>query len=227
MEKDETPRLVRDGDGVRLSGLVHRVREPEGTAPHPTVVMLHGRSGNEDVAWIFGRLVPRNCVIVTPRAPLADPRGGQSWDVRPDRGWPTLDNFDAAVELLDGFLQALPELYGADPERLWLLGFSQGAALAYSHTLRHRAQVRGIAALVGFMPLEAESSPLLRNLRDLPVWMGVGRRDTLVPPEQAVRCGQILVQAGARLDYRTYDTGHKLNAEGSADLQRWMRGVIP
>ena len=33
--------------------LTHRVARPAGPGPHPTVLMLHGRSGDENVMWVF------------------------------------------------------------------------------------------------------------------------------------------------------------------------------
>lgn len=217
------PVLLEAGEAVRQSGLVHRVWQPSADGPHPTVVMLHGRSGNQDVAWIFGRALPRAWLTIAPRAILADPRGGYSWAYRPDGGLPHLDDLEAAVEALDEFVQALPRLYGADLGRTYLLGFSQGAALAYAYAMRRRPFVRGIAGLVGLMPQGVEESPALANLRDLPVWMAVGRRDTTVPLSESERCAALLIRAAARLDYRVYDTGHKLNAAGMADLALWWR----
>lgn len=223
--KSDSPLLIEDGYAYNRSGLAHRVWEPDGDGPHPTIVMLHGRSGTEDVTWVFARTLPKEWLVVAPRALYSDPRGGYSWDVRRTGEWPPIDAFDDGVEALHQFIMALPALYAADLGRLYLLGFSQGAGLGYVYTMRHRSRVQAIAGLVGLMPVGAQADADLANLRDLPVLMAVGREDETVPRDVALACAQTLLLGGARLDYREYDTGHKLNARGMRDLAAWWQRV--
>ena len=218
--KTEQPVLVDSGAAFAKAGLVHRVWEPDGDGPHPTIVMNHGRSGTEDVTWVFARTLPKEWLVVTPRALYTDHRGGYSWDVRPTGEWPPIEAFDPAIDALDQFIHALPSLYNADLGRLYVLGFSQGAALSYAYAATNPNLVKGIAGLVGFMPTGLEVDSRLENLRDLPIMMAVGRRDDTIPNEIAEACGAALIKASARLDYRAYDTGHKLSARGMRDLKQ-------
>ena len=220
--KSEQPQLIDSGAAVDESGLVHRVWQPDGAGPHPTIVMLQGRQGNEDVTWVFGRTLPKEWLIVSPRAPLPE-EGGYSWDIRPDGSLPALHHFDAAVATIERFITALPSLYNADLSRLYLLGFSQGAAASLAYTMRNPDAVQGIASLVGFLPTTPEHSPILNNLADKPIMMLVGRTDERVTLQVAQQSAQRLVSAGARLDYREYDTGHKLNVRGMNDLTAWWQ----
>jgi phospholipase/carboxylesterase len=215
------PRLVDSGSAREQSGLIHRVRRPEVSGPHPTAVMLHGRAGNEDVMWIFAKTIPADWLIVAPRAIESDPEGGYSWRLRQPDEWPTLVQFDEAVTAVTRFIHALPDLYGADPAHIYLMGFSQGAATAYAVAMRHPGLVQGIAGLVGFIPTRCDSALEESPLVDLPIFMAVGKRDPLIPPERAAGCAQTLVMAGSNLEYHEYDTGHKLNATGMADLTAW------
>jgi predicted esterase len=81
--------------------------------------------------------------------------------------------------------------------------------------------LRAIASLVGFMPvIEPDMGAALR---DLPILMSVGREDESVPLKLAERTASTLIKIGARLDYRAYDTGHKLNARGTRDLKAWWQ----
>ncbi len=225
--KSEHPQLVTSGIAFAEAGLAHRVWEPDGEGPHPTIVMNHGRSGTEDVTWVFARTLPQEWLIVSPRALYSDYRGGYSWDVRPEGEWPSVDAFTPAVAALDQFIHALPELYQADLSRLYLLGFSQGAAVSYTYAMRHPNIVKGIAGLVGLMPTGVMDDPDLNNLRDLAVMMLVGRKDSTIPLPVADECATTLIKAGARLDYRAYNTGHKLNAQGMRDLKQWWQLVAP
>lgn len=217
------PRLVDQGEELRRAGLVHRLAQPNGAGPHPTVVMLHGRSGNEDVMWIFARAVPQEWLLVAPRAIKEDPAGGYSWRIREKEEWPSLVEFDVPVGAVIDFIEALPELYGADLDHLYLMGFSQGAATAYAVAMRHRQLVQGIAGLVGFVPMECEDMAAAQPLADLPIFMAVGRQDPRIPYSRSLACAQTLNLAGADLDYHEYDMAHRLNAEAMRDLKAWWQ----
>ena len=221
--KTAQPQLIDRGNAVLVSGLIHRVWEPDQPTNRPTIVMLHGRSGTEDVAWVFARSLPKEWLLIAPRAIHADHRGGYSWDVRPEGEWPPEGAFDDATAALDRFIDALPALYGADLNRVYLLGFSQGAAVSYSYARRYANKVKGIAGLVGLTTSNAANSADIVNLRDLPIFMAVGRRDETVPMPIARQCANALIAGGARLDYREYNTGHKLNSRGMRDLAAWWR----
>ena len=213
--------FVDNGPALEQSGLIHRVQVPETPGLHRTVVMLHGRSGAENVMWIFAQAIPPGWLVVAPRGVKADPGGGYSWRLRERDEWPTLSQFDEAAAVVARFTGALPRLYAADPAHIYLMGFSQGAAVAYATAMRHPGLVKGIAGLVGFIPTRCDSALEESPLIDLPIFMAVGKRDPLIPPERAAGCAQTLFMAGADLEYHEYDTGHKLNAAGMRDLGAW------
>lgn len=214
------PTLASSGPEVWEAGLVHRVQMPDGPGPYPTVVMLHGRYGTDEVMWIFRRTIPRPWLVVAPRAPLPD-HDGYSWLIqRPDAPWPELFQFESAIASLVKFLGAMPRLYNADPERLYLMGFSQGAATAYAAALSGAAKPAAIAGLVGFTPV-AEPEQVAGKLSKLPVFMAVGTEDERVPYDVSSRSAGLLRAAGADLNYHEYATGHKMTADGLRDLQAW------
>ncbi len=214
------PQLIDRGPALTRSGLIHRLRQPDAPAPLPTVVMLHGRAGDEDAMWVFARTVPAAWLIVAPRGILPDEQGFGWVDYTPG-AWPSLGDFDEAVAVVRRFLLTLPALYGADPDRLYLMGFSQGAALSYALAMGYPGLVQGIAGLVGFVPTECEPAIETAALRDLPIFMGVGREDPRIPYEQARRCAETLRAVGADLTLREYDAGHHLPAQGMRDLRAW------
>jgi phospholipase/carboxylesterase len=214
-------RLVSDGPNFAVAGLIHRVREPASPGPHRAVVMLHGRSGDEDVMWVFARSVPANWLLVAPRALKPDLEGGYAWHPRRRDEWPPLAMFDDAVAAVVKLIEALPDLYGADAAHIYPMGFSQGAATAYATAIRRPGLIKGIAALAGFMPVGVGNVVSAAPLAGLPIFMAVGRRDPLIPSEIVQACARTLHEAGARLDYHEYDTGHKLDVKGMQDLKRW------
>jgi phospholipase/carboxylesterase len=216
------PILIDSGPILHETGLVHKVLEPPGPGPYRALVMLHGRFGNEDVMWIFRNAAPVHWLKVAPRAIVDEGDGRYSWVRQPYGTWPDLPAFDEAVTAVTNFLLALPRVYNADPDQLYLMGFSQGAAVSYATALSHPGIVRAIAGLVGFLPGGCGDRGDLEGLRRLPVYMAVGRDDPLVPYERALGCAETLLQADAELSYHDYATGHKLNRQGMDDLQSWF-----
>jgi phospholipase/carboxylesterase len=216
-----SPQLVAEGPAFKQSGLVHRVLQPGGLGPHPTVVMLHGRSGSEDAMWIFSQTLPSDWLLVAPRGIKPDPAGGFAWHPRQRDEWPPLERFTEAVDAVSDFILSLPSHYGADPDRVYLMGFSQGAATAYATAMVHPGLVAGIAGLVGFVPVQCDAAVETAVLKDLPIFMAVGIDDPYIPHERTKNCAQTLRDAGASLSFREYSTGHRLNAQGLRDLKSW------
>ena len=215
-----TPRLIKNGPNYKHAGLIHRVQEPEGFGPFPTILLLHGWKGNEDVMWIFQRRLPKDWLLVAPRAILNDPEGGYTWyEHRND--WPDLDRFAAAKAASDQFITALPELYDADLDNLYLMGFSQGAGLATALAIQEPTRFQGLVNLVGFAPRVDDNLLNSKPLLNMPSFMSVGLRDERIPLKIAGHCRQTLLDAGAELTYREYDTGHRLNRDGMRDLASW------
>jgi len=221
MVTNDMPQLVTQGPALEQAGLVHRVLQPSGEGPHATVVMIHGRAGNEDVMWVFARSVPKGWLLVAPRAIKPDPDGGYSWHPRHHDEWPPLNRFDEAVSAVTRFIEALPQLYNADPDNVYLMGFSQGAATAYATAIHQPELVQGIAGLVGFVPTEADAVRATQPLAGLPILMSVGKEDERIPYAVSQASAQTLRNAGATLEYYEYDTGHKLSAQGMRDLKQW------
>lgn len=217
------PRLVMDGPARAALGLIHRIRPGEGPGPHPCVVMLHGMGGNEDRMWIFAARLPPGWLLVAPRAPHARPAGGFAWQAREADEWPSLAQFQPSAEGLQRLVSALPSTYGADPDRTYLMGFSQGAAVAVAAALLDPEPIAGLAGLVGFVPTDCDPQELAarRPLSGMPIFLAAGQQDPMIPLDRSREAADLLRQAGARLHYREYPVGHKLDATGMRDLGAW------
>jgi phospholipase/carboxylesterase len=212
-----------------VSGLVHCVRlskEADLQNPAPVVVMLHGWGGDECSMWLFKQVISPETAIITPRAPVDLGNGGYLWfHYAGSRTRPDLDSLQKSRTILGHFLTSLPDLYPIDPERMVLIGFSQGAAIGNSLVLIRPKGVVGVASLSGFMP-ELPDLPPQTDLSGLPVFIAHGTRDDIVPPAEGRRVRRTYTQLGADVTYGEYSVGHKINSQGMKDLKAWMVSVV-
>jgi phospholipase/carboxylesterase len=200
---------------------VYRTTQPESPGPYPVILMLHGWTGDENSMWVFTSRLPANRLIIAPRGLYPAAQGGYAWHKHMG-GWPQMMHFKPAVEaMLD--LLSTARFPSGDFSTLHLIGFSQGAALAYAFTLRYPERVASLSALSGFMPLEARAESSIKRLNGLPVFITHGSQDTLVPVERARQAAEFFDQAGAQVTYCEHDVGHKLNANCFRGLEAFHR----
>ena len=128
-----------------------------------------------------------------------------------------------AIDELFQLLQ--PENFpNADLSNIHLLGFSQGAALAFTFALRYSERVGFVAGLSGFLPdkisILVEGNPLSGKH----IFLAHGTQDHLIPIEQARQAAQTLGKAGARISFCIDNVGHKLSASCFSSLSVYFRG---
>jgi phospholipase/carboxylesterase len=121
--------------------------------------------------------------------------------------WPLVD---AAVDAL-----------GADPARVYLAGFSQGAYLAHCAAVRAPGRVSGWIAQSGRLKTEL-LAPLLPGVAGKPVLIQHGRNDANLPERAAEDSAQALSGHGAAVTLRFYEAGHAITPEMVADARAWL-----
>ncbi|HSD82908.1 MAG TPA: alpha/beta fold hydrolase [Anaerolineae bacterium] len=211
------------------TGLIYRLRRGQ---PHsPLIVMLHGLSGDENVMWIFDHALPRAATVIAARALYASELGGYSWArsvVRDD-----LDQVDytAARAAVQALIAEVTRLYEVDPQRVIVMGFSQGAALSYTLSLAQPQLLRGVIALAGYLPEHAQPAGQHRAAakapKALPHYLIIhGTQDEAVPIDRARQARSILESRGASVEYHEHHVGHRVSAQGMKEITRWIRQIL-
>ncbi|HXE46336.1 MAG TPA: phospholipase [Conexibacter sp.] len=209
-----------------LDLLAHRVRAAAGT-PQGALVLLHGRGTDEhDLLPLADALDPeRRLVAVAPRGPLTLPgQPGAHWYVVRRVGFPDEATFAPTYARLAGWLDALPQALGVPWSRTVLGGFSQGAAMSFALGLGpQRPAPAGILALSGFLPHVPGYEPELSGRAGLPVALGHGAADPVIPVAFAHAARERLRAAGADLLYReTPGMGHAIDPAFVPRLRDWL-----
>ncbi len=188
-------------------------------------VLLHGLGADEqDLFGLAPWLDPR-LLVVSARAPHEAQPMGYSWfDIDFDEVPPRID-FQHVVESRGAILRFVEEAartYGADPARVWLVGFSQGASMATACALARPELLRGIVAHSGRITRRAVPTLPAPALAGFPVLWQHGRADPVVPVAFGHEAREVLGGLGMRVDYREYPIGHEISEESLRDLCGWL-----
>jgi len=205
---------------MRLDG--PRIAPSRGRAS-ALVVLLHGYGANGDDLIALGEAWrPRlpAAAFVAPNAPERIPGmyGGLQWfelSLRdPSEYW---RGVTAVRPVLDSFLDRELARHRLPPDRLVLVGFSQGSMLALHVGLRRSASPAGIVAYSGLL---AGPEHLAELTCGPPVLLIHGELDELIPVGALHAGREALAGAGRRVEWHVRPgLGHGIDPEG-----QWMAG---
>lgn len=187
-----------------------------------SLLLLHGWTGDENVMWVFTRNLPENYWIFAPRAPVPAVDGGYGWLPR-EEGFPNLADFQGIADaLLDAFRHWANRVH-APRDPFDVMGFSQGAAMAYALAAYHPLPVKHLVALAGFLPPDNPMPGRYSELRGKKIYIAHGTQDETVPVTLAQEAKRTLQAAGADVTYCESEVGHKLSAECLKGLEEFLR----
>jgi phospholipase/carboxylesterase len=153
--------------------------------------------------------------------------GGFAWYETVEEGVPHAQTFQSNVDVLRRFLAEIKEAYPVNPERLILLGFSQGTVMAYAAGLLDPQSFRGIAALSGYVPNKSGLPFKLQQLTHLPIFISHDELDEVIPVKFGRESADFLKAASADVDYHEYPIGHEVCEETLRDIGAWLRNLLP
>jgi phospholipase/carboxylesterase len=203
---------------------VHRER-PAAADPAGALVLLHGRGVDEnDLFPLLDELDPeRRLVGACPRGPLSLPPGGFHWYAVQRIGFPDPATFHATYPVLAGWLDGFLEHHTIPHDRLIIGGFSMGAVMSYSLTLGpERPRPAGLVALSGFIPTVPDFDLDVSRAEGLPVAIGHGIHDPIIPVDFGHDARDRLTDAGAEITYRESPMPHAVDPGFLAELRPWL-----
>jgi len=177
---------------VSLDYLLHLPAGYEQAGPWPLILFLHGAGerGN-DLSLLNKNPLPAMLeaqetnlpfVVVSPQCP------GDDW-------WPMM------VDELMVLLEDVEQRYNIDRSRVYLTGLSMGGFGAWSLACAHPERFAAIAPICGGYH---GPSPMVRTLKDTPVWAFHGAKDPVVPVEQTLQLVEELRQVDGDVRVTVY-----------------------
>lgn len=202
---------------------------------HSLVVLLHGFGSNGaamlGLAKALSAALP-DTAFVAPDAPDAAPGrpGGRMWFTIPELGGSSATEADlrlqASARQLDAFIDDQLAAHSLPASALALLGFSQGAGMAYEVAPRRRDQLAGVVAIAGRMK---RKDTLAVEVRAKPPFLIMsGEDDRLLTADEIAQTATVLSDAGIPATRILMSgTGHGISDEGITAAYTFLRSCLP
>ena len=187
------------------------------------MILAHGRGASaEDILGLAAELHLDDVAFLAPQA------AGRTWYpysfLTPmEKNEPGLSS---ALGVLDRLVASLGKR-GLPPERVGLLGFSQGACLSLEYAARHARRYAAVIGLSGGLigpPGTPRTYP--GSCAGTPVFVGCSDIDPHIPLERVQETAEVFRRLGADVDERIYrGMGHTVNEDEIRAVQRILRCI--
>jgi predicted esterase len=212
--------LIQDphqGQPVRVAG------EPIGIA-QAAMLMVHGRGASAgDILTFVDQFNQAGFAYFAPQA------AENTW--YPNRFLVPLEDNEPWLSSALAFVgDVLAEIIkaGIPPERVMLLGFSQGACLALEFAARNAQRYAGIVGLSGAL-IGPDNTPrdYKGSLAGTPVFLGCSDVDFHVPKERVDQTAEVLRKLGGEVTERLYpNLDHSVNQDEIDFVRGMMQSLM-
>jgi phospholipase/carboxylesterase len=196
--------------------------------PAPLLIALHGYGANKrQIMREAKQMVPEGFAIASLQGfhqhmREAKEAGGP---LRFGFGWLTNFRPEESVTLhhhaLLSLINQLTDKKVADPDHLFLLGFSQSCALNYRFAFTHPERLRGVIGICGGLPGDWDTSELYKSTR-ASVFHLAGTGDEFYPPDRIQDYTRQLQQRADDVEFRSYEAAHEIVPAMRADVHNWL-----
>lgn len=208
--------------------LEYKIREPRVKLDkNPLLLLLHGYGSNEADLFSFADELPDEYYIISARAPYDLQYDSYAWyAINFDADQNKFSDHDQAKvsrDIIAGFIDELIQTYPIDPEKVTLVGFSQGSILSYAVALSYPEKVQKVVAMSGYLNLEIVSDDYLKNtFNNLKIFASHGTSDQVIPVAWARKTPAILENLGIDITYKEYPIGHGVAPQNFYDFKSWL-----
>ena len=194
--------------------------------PSQSIFFLHGFGSNMQDLFGLSPLFNQNWTCVSLQASIPVQYNGWAWaelDFQNIGKLPKPQQMKIHQEKVFESIEQCIKKLDLDPNRINLLGFSQGASLSIYSGLKNPNTFNSVVALSGFFPVKEISKEVDREaIRGLELFMGHGRLDPVVPIGLGHDTKNGLIDIGVNPNYNEYDSEHTISNECLNDILKWL-----
>lgn len=191
----------------------------------PLLILLHGYGSNEQDLFSFAEELPDQLLIVSAQAPLSMGFGAYAWySINFDDKNGKFSDLKEAKQSIDKiaiFIDEIKEKYNTNPEKTFLLGFSQGAILSYSLSFMYPNKVQNVIALSGYINSEMIPKKISTEIKT-DYYCSHGSVDQVLPVEWARKSKPFLDNLGLKNVYSEYNIGHGVAPQNFYSFKTWI-----
>jgi len=196
---------------IEINQWPFRVQYPKNTADNRVLLLLHGHLGNENAMWILAKPLPKNYYLLAPRAPVQTGEDQYSWhEISPQ--WPQIQTYQKLADQLISRVDEWIKEQSITNDKYNIMGFSQGAVMAYALALLFPERVGKVAALAGFIPHAWQEQVNLKSIKGKTFYIAHGTKDEIIPINKAKQTAKLFKENGADVTFCEADIGHKISS---------------
>ncbi|WP_332646827.1 alpha/beta hydrolase [Lysinibacillus sp. 54212] len=178
----------------------------------PAIFLLHGLGSNEQDLLQLVEDFKSQCHIFSLQGPIAHSPGYAFYTFE-EEGRPTREVFDKVIQYTQAFIFEAIQEYDLDMEKIYIVGFNQGAVLAQTLALVMGSAIRGTAALSGYIPefvaVEYNKLPMDKSK----ILISHGEYDYVYPLQWGKGSAAFFTDYGAEVTFKTFEDGHGVTPE--------------
>jgi phospholipase/carboxylesterase len=191
----------------------------------PLLILLHGRGADEHDLFGLAPAVDPRFAIASVRGPL-EAEGAYTWFESRSPGRPVAASLRASIDRMNAWIDAL-QGERAEPQRIFLMGFSAGMMMAAALILDRPQRYAGGVLLSGALPFETDLAIVKDRLVGVPLFYAHGSFDRVIPADLVARTGTYLqASSGARLTARDYPIAHEIAPAEMRDIASWLNHPV-
>jgi len=199
-------------------GFTHRFLPAEERASAETLLVLHGTGGDENDLIGIGQAVAPGAAILSPRGNVLE-NGAPRFFRRLAEGVFDPKEVRSRGEELARFIRAATSKYALNPERIFAMGYSNGANVASTVMLIDPELLRGAILFRPMLVLETDGSP---DLSGKGVFVSAGRMDPIVPLKSVALLVDLLEASHAEVTLKWQQAGHNLLPGEVHEAANWL-----
>ncbi len=205
---------------------------PEGDAPKPLLIALHGYGGDKSSMMRLARRINEQDFVI------AALQGVHQHMIIPKTreeklgfgfGWVTNFKPEESVELhhrnIRHIISTLTNKGIADGRNVFLMGFSQAVGANFRFAFTHANLLRGVIAICGGIPgdwavegkYEGEGLDVL--------YLGANQ-DEFYTPERLQQFASAIAQRAQAVELKMFDCGHEVPRDSYPTIDQWIKAKV-
>ncbi len=205
---------------------------PEGDAPKPLLIALHGYGGDKtSMMRLARRINDQDYVIAALQGVHQHMIITKTREEKLQFGFGWVTNFkpEESVELhhrnIRHIIATLTNKGIADGRNVFLMGFSQAVGANFRFAFTHAGLLRGVIAICGGIPGDWAVEGKYEG-DDLEVLYLGANQDEFYTPERLQQFASAIAQRALAVELKMFDCGHEVPRDSYPTINQWIKSNV-